>query len=135
MRQASGSGRDPAGEHVDLWQMWSFRPGFIGIMPDPLDWRSEPLSKGRLVRANNLPDCRSQTRQALNIEKVKYAAWKWQVMSSEELQDLIEAGKRQAGINDVIKLHRDHMDRVNRNTAVLRTRYHKGILLTSNSTY
>ena len=56
-------------------------------------------------------------------------------MSEDELRSLIEAGKRQAGINDVIKLHRDHMARVSRNTAVLRTRYHKGILLTSNSTY
>ena len=56
-------------------------------------------------------------------------------MSDGELQDLIESAKRQAGINDVIKLHRDHMERVNRNTAVLRTRYNKGILLTSSSTY
>lgn len=56
-------------------------------------------------------------------------------MSDDELQALIEAGKKQAGINDVLKLHQDRMDRVSRNAAVLRTRYHKGILLTtSNST-
>lgn len=55
-------------------------------------------------------------------------------MSDGELRSLLDAAKKQAGINDVIKLHHDHMERVSRNTAVLRTRYNKGILLTSSST-
>lgn len=56
-------------------------------------------------------------------------------MSDRHLQAMIDAAKAQAGINDVIKLHQDHMDRVSRNNVILRTRYHKGILVTSNTTY
>lgn len=56
-------------------------------------------------------------------------------MSGKEIQDMIDAAKTRAGINDVIKLHQDYVNRVKKNNVVLRTRYHKGILLTSSSTY
>lgn len=56
-------------------------------------------------------------------------------MPEDELESLIAAAKKQAGINDVIKLHQDHVKRVRRNTAVLRMRYHKGIIVSSSSTY
>ena len=55
-------------------------------------------------------------------------------MFDDELQALIDAGKKQVGINDVLKLHQDHMDHASRNVAVLRTRYNKGVLLTTDST-
>lgn len=56
-------------------------------------------------------------------------------MSDDELSQLIEIGKRQAGINDVLKLHQDHRERVNRNATILRTRHQKGILVTTSSTF
>lgn len=56
-------------------------------------------------------------------------------MSDSELADMIDTAKRQAGINDVAKLYKDYMDRIQRNDIILRTRYRKGILVTSNSSY
>ena len=52
-----------------------------------------------------------------------------------DLQKMLEHAKKQAGVNDVIKLHQDYMDRINRNKLVLRTQHQEGILITSSSTY
>ena len=56
-------------------------------------------------------------------------------MLNDDLQKMLDLAKSQAGVNDVIKLHQDYMDRINRNRTVLRTRHQKGILITSSSTY
>ena len=56
-------------------------------------------------------------------------------MLNDDLQKMLDLAKSQAGVDDVIKLHQDHIDRINRNRTVLRTRHQKGILITSSSTY
>ena len=56
-------------------------------------------------------------------------------MSDNDLDDMIDAAKEHTGINDVIKLHRDYLERVSRNDVILRTRCRKGELVTSSSTY
>lgn len=56
-------------------------------------------------------------------------------MLNDDLQKMFDLAKSQAGVDDVIKLHQAYMDDINRNRTVLRTRYQKGILITSSSTY
>lgn len=56
-------------------------------------------------------------------------------MLNDDLQKMLELAKSQAGVNDVIKLHQDYMDRINRNRTMLRTRRQKDTLITSSSTY
>ena len=55
-------------------------------------------------------------------------------MSSNDLQTMIEAAQKHIGVNDVLKLHQDYLDSVNRARMVMRTEHNKGILITSSST-
>ena len=56
-------------------------------------------------------------------------------MMNDDLQKMLDLAKSRAGVDDVIKLHQDYVNRINRNRSVLRTRRQKGILITSSSTY
>lgn len=53
---------------------------------------------------------------------------------NEHFQELLEHAKKQAGVNDIEKFHRDYMERINRNRLVSRTQRHKGMIITTDST-